>query len=121
MGMTGSKLQLYNGICLIVVFFGCRILWGFYQSFNLYSDTWSAWTAGVDEMQNSSGLPLLKADGFSHATTWTVSPHSCSVPTSLLLLYLTGNTVLSFLNCYWFEKMIAAIRKRFDDPAKDQR
>ena len=36
------------------------------------------------------------------------------LPQSLALLYLAGNTVLLFLNFYWFRAMIQALMKRFD-------
>ncbi len=34
----------------------------------------------------------------------------------LVVLYLGSNTLLNFLNIYWFGKMIQALKKRFDPP-----
>ncbi|KAK5056072.1 hypothetical protein LTR84_012623 [Exophiala bonariae] len=105
-GQTGSTLQLINGICLVLSFFGCRLLWGNYQTMNLSLDAWSAWKASNDAqclgLESSSGpkgsaLPLCKKD----------------FPVNLLLVYLVGNTVLSALNVYWFSLMLKALRKRF--------
>lgn len=41
---------------------------------------------------------------------------SDELPLSLALLYLAGNTVLLFLNFYWFWAMVQALMKRFDTP-----
>lgn len=45
-GMTGSNWQLYNGIALMSTFFGCRLLWGSYQTWLLTQDMLSAWKSG---------------------------------------------------------------------------
>ena len=42
LGMTGSKLRMYNGIALLVTFFGCRIVWGTYPTVLIYSDNYKA-------------------------------------------------------------------------------
>ncbi len=41
-GMTGTKIQLYNGLTLLSVFFCCRLVWGAYSSFGIYADMWGA-------------------------------------------------------------------------------
>ena len=46
LGMTGSTVQLYNGIALITTFFGSRLVWGFYQTWLLSRDMYSAWQTG---------------------------------------------------------------------------
>lgn len=38
LGLTGSRLQLYNGILLIGTFFACRLVWGTYSSVRVFSD-----------------------------------------------------------------------------------
>ena len=40
--MTGSRVQLFNGIALLATFFGSRVLWGNYQSIRIYSGVWTA-------------------------------------------------------------------------------
>ncbi|KAF3161930.1 hypothetical protein TWF106_004961 [Orbilia oligospora] len=90
--MTGSTLQLVNGICLLVVFFSCRLVYGTYSSFRVGSDIYLAW-------QNP---PL------------DIVQQGRSVPAWLALSYVTSNLILHFLNFYWFGKMVDALRRRFD-------
>lgn len=42
LNMTGSRVQLYNGVVLLMTFLGGRVLWGNYQSICIYSDLWKA-------------------------------------------------------------------------------
>ena len=86
--MTGSNLQLYNGIALIVSFGGSRLVWGNYQSFRMYQDVWRA-------IQNPGELP---------------------VPPWLAVAYVASVTLLSALNFYWFGRMIQTVRSRFEKP-----
>ncbi|MCJ1281914.1 hypothetical protein MMC26_001237 [Xylographa opegraphella] len=88
LGMTGSWAQLVNGVVLITTFACSRLLWGTYQSVNLYRDVWRA-------MQTPAELP---------------------VPRWLALAYLASNTVLSVLNVYWFGRMVRTVRARFQNP-----
>lgn len=89
--MTGSTPQFINGIVLISTFGASRLVWGTYQSVKMYQDVWLALsTPGED-------LP---------------------VPSWLALAYLASTTLLSFLNLYWFARMIQTIRKRFEKPAE---
>ncbi|KAK6537745.1 hypothetical protein TWF694_011910 [Orbilia ellipsospora] len=90
--MTGSKLQLLNGICLLIVFFSCRLVYGTYSSFQVGFDIYQAWKNPPSE---------IVAQGRE-------------VPTWLALSYVTSNLILHFLNFYWFGKMIDALRRRFD-------
>ncbi|KAK6346993.1 hypothetical protein TWF696_007085 [Orbilia brochopaga] len=90
--MTGSRLQLLNGICLLVVFFFCRLIYGTYSSFRVGMDIYEAWKMPPDD---------IVAQGRN-------------VPAWLALSYVTSNLILHFLNIYWFGKMIEALRKRFD-------
>ena len=90
-GMTGSTLQLVNGIALLTTFGGSRLIWGTYQNYSMYKDIWRA-------VQNPGELP---------------------VPSWLALAYLASTTGLSGLNFYWFGKMIQAVAKRFEKPSED--
>ncbi|MCJ1400314.1 hypothetical protein MMC11_003519 [Xylographa trunciseda] len=92
-GMTGSWAQLVNGVVLITTFGCSRLLWGTYQSVNMYRDVWRA-------MQTPAELP---------------------VPRWLALAYLASNTVLSVLNVYWFGRMVQTVRARFRKPEGEQR
>ena len=84
--MTGSTVQLINGVGLITTFGASRLLWGTYQSVRMYQDIWTAF-------KTPGGLP---------------------VPPWLAIAYVISNTTLSCLNFYWFGKMIQALVKRFD-------
>lgn len=86
LGMTGSTAQLINGIILISTFGGCRLIWGTYQSFRMYQDVWLA-------LKTPGGLPI---------------------PPWLAAAYLASTTMLSFLNIYWFGRMIKNVSSRFD-------
>ena len=85
-GMTGTQAQLVNGIALIASFGGSRLLWGTYQSVNMYSDIWQAYSTRGEN----------------------------PVPAWLAVAYVVSNTVLSGLNFYWFGRMITTVKKRFD-------
>lgn len=87
-GLTGSTAQLINGIMLLTTFGGSRLVWGTYQSINMYKDMWAAYSR----------------------------PGELPVPSWLAIAYVVSNSILSALNFYWFNKMIAAVRKRFDKP-----
>jgi len=101
LNLTGSKYQLYNGLLLIATFFCCRVIWGPIQAFAVFRDIYTAW--------KNPSLPSTTQEGILlHATT---------VPVWLGLAYLGSNTILNFLNFYWFGKMIEAVTKRFT-PAK---
>lgn len=114
LGLTGSKLQLYNGFALLFTFFFCRIVWGTYQSVLIYSDIYKALKTPSASLMSS----LLDDDMCSRNSSSKPygGPVSCEVtdlPMWLVSVYLVGNTALSVLNFYWFSQMVKAIRKRF--------
>lgn len=86
--MTGSRVQLVNGIALIASFAASRLVWGTYQTVNMYRDVWRA-------LQTPGELP---------------------VPPWLALAYLVAITILSGLNFWWFSRMIVTLGKRFEKP-----
>ena len=111
--MTGSKLQLYNGIALLVSFFFCRLVWGTYQSVRIYSDIYTALTNPATPMES-----LFDNGKCGGNVNGTVAEHHSSyevgdLPMWLVSVYLVGNTALSLLNFYWFSQMVKAVRKRF--------
>ncbi|RHZ61948.1 TLC domain-containing protein [Aspergillus thermomutatus] len=134
--MTGSKLQLYNGILLLVVFFCCRLIWGTWQSALVYRDMWYAlkqvWsasesaalnpvdiTADVFQIRDGS-LCVNEACAKAQAEISKFSKYTArGVPTWLVVTYVVSNLVLNGLNYYWFTKMIDAVVKRFRAPAPE--
>jgi hypothetical protein len=114
--MTGSRAQLYNGIALLTTFFGGRVLWGNYQSINIYSDVWTALqTQTFDSQPVSSNSIFAQRESTSGLDTRD-GFGTMTLPTWLAIAYLGSNTVLNFLNVYWFAKMIQAMMKRFRSP-----
>ncbi|KAF9885499.1 hypothetical protein FE257_012826 [Aspergillus nanangensis] len=131
-GMTGSKLQWYNGMMLLFVFFSCRLVWGTWQSALVYRDMWYAlkqtWsgTAALDPATVSTQIFQLR-DGamcldeacvragaeVSRFKAFTAD----GVPTWLVGTYVVSNLVLNGLNYYWFSKMVETVLKRFRTPA----
>ncbi|KAH8695403.1 TLC domain-containing protein [Talaromyces proteolyticus] len=133
--MTGSKLQWYNGMTLLVVFFSCRLVWGTWQSFVVYADMWHA----LKHYRSSSTSPFLKgvetnAPIFEVRDGALCTNESClqanaeiarfanyyieeGLPQWLPMVYVAANLVLNFLNYYWFSQMIDAVMKRFREPA----
>lgn len=116
-GMTGSWLQLINGLVLIGTFFCCRLVWGAYQTINLIGDAWAAW----GDHGGKSGKCLdpfleVKANEGRIAVVLSRTREFCydEFPVPLLLLYLVSNTILSCLMVYWFGLMLKALRKRFE-------
>jgi uncharacterized membrane protein len=102
-GMSGSKLQIYNGVMLILTFFGVRLVYGGYMSYRLYSDCWNALKVDcgtvelVSELGEKGRVPAVG---------------NCPVPWWVLGIYLVGHVTLNSLNVYWFRAMIRAIRSR---------
>lgn len=121
LGMTGSNLQLVNGIALMGSFFGCRIAWGGWQTWLLSNDILSAWK---EYRQGGCFAPKVTLEnGVLQAPTLTTTiSGECKYefPTTLLFVYLVGNTMLSVLNTYWFGLMVKALRKRFQKPEPEQ-
>ncbi len=115
LNMTGSTLQLVNGILLMAAFFGCRCVWGSYQSVRVYGDVWMALKKSTfaEDPQSFSNLDVFVPD----ASGSVVSPSGRTLPMGITILYLVSNTVLVILNFYWFGKMIEALQKRFKPAA----
>ncbi|MCJ1473685.1 hypothetical protein MMC13_002336 [Lambiella insularis] len=118
--LTGSKIQLYNGLVLLTTFFSCRLVWGTYQSLRVYQDMWAAIqnpgpltffdnsTTSVPEKIHSIDMEMLRFQGEGIVPVW------------LACTYMGSNIVLNTLNFYWFGKMIEAVKKRFT-PARKQK
>ena len=113
LNMTGSRIQLYNGIVLLATFFGGRVVWGNYQSIRIYSDVWTALHTPVD-LQLVNSNPIFAYRNLSGSKIGAVGAlGEMKLPMWLIYVYLGSNTILNVLNMYWFAKMIQALRKRF--------
>lgn len=109
--MTGSRLQLYNGIALLAMFFSCRLIYGNYMSTWVYRDMWNAvWEGPSAEWIHN---PAAANDPSVRAFATGSGP----IPLWLFILYTTSNIILNSLNVHWFFKMITAVRKRFEPGA----
>ncbi|KFA70826.1 hypothetical protein S40288_09782 [Stachybotrys chartarum IBT 40288] len=100
LSMTGTRLQLYNGILLLFSFFACRLVYGTYQSVRVFSDV-------VATINRHPSLEKRESSLMYFAT------EASTVPVWLGAMYLASNLTLNFLNFYWFNKMVRAVRKRF--------
>ncbi|KIV79683.1 hypothetical protein PV11_07230 [Exophiala sideris] len=135
LNMTGSKLQWYNGMILLVTFFGCRLLWGTYNSLRVYQDIWHTMhlntTSFIREIHESPNHPIfVPRDGQlcvgessclraqSEVMQFT-GPHTGPTPFWMAAVYLGCNLVLNSLNFHWFGRMIQTIRKRFEGKPHD--
>ena len=112
--LTGSRLQLYNGLLLLATFFSCRLVWGTYQSIRVYQDVWAA-------IQSPGPTPVNFSNQTAAATQQSHYPEAeilrfegeGLVPVWLAATYLGSNMLLNTLNFYWFGKMIETVKKRF--------
>ena len=100
LNMTGTRVQLYNGLLLLFSFFSCRLVYGIYQSYRVFKDIWAAVNFQITPDHRVS--PLLE-----------FTDERSTVPLWLAALYLASNLTLNGLNLYWFFMMTRAVRKRF--------
>ncbi|KAH6627968.1 TLC domain-containing protein [Chaetomium tenue] len=116
LNMTGSKPQLYNGIALLVTFFSCRLVWGTYQSALVYADMWKSLTQvpSPEYLAQAFADPATAAD--PNANPMYFARDAGPIPVALTAVYLVSNLTLNSLNWFWFVKMVAAVRKRFEPP-----
>ncbi|KAK0628531.1 TLC domain-containing protein [Bombardia bombarda] len=127
LNMTGSRAQLYNGIALLITFFSCRLVWGTYMSAVVYVDIWSAVRhspdvgyAALDAAHPNyfGGDNTTMTDPDANPMAFVVQQGASPIPVWLALVYIGSNIILNSLNWFWFVKMIAAVRKRFE-PVKE--
>ncbi|KAB8275306.1 TLC domain-containing protein [Aspergillus minisclerotigenes] len=143
LNLTGSKLQWYNGMLLLSVFFSCRLVWGTWQSILVYKDMWSAltqtWALSPLSPSATGGSPVVLDSAintavFGHRAKLAEQcvDEVCKraneevfkyagftaggVPTWLVGTYVAANVVLNSLNYYWFSKMVETVLKRFRGP-----
>ena len=135
--MTGSRLQWYNGILLLLSFAGCRLLWGTYQSLRVYQDIWTAFQVPTTQsIASAISSQALKTDSAVHdifvpkdgsvclgdescvaaqGEVLSYITHAGHIPWWLAAITLASNLVLNSLNFYWYGKMIKAVMSRFND------
>ncbi|KAK5716024.1 hypothetical protein LTR15_009849 [Elasticomyces elasticus] len=128
--LTGSSLQAINGGLLTTTFFLARICWGNYSSFNTFYDLWTAYNLPphhplTTDSSKSAFAPSFPENGWDYSAIYHSSPEqqttafmdgNQSLPLWLPLVYLASNLILNALNIWWFYKMVATIRTRFDPP-----
>lgn len=110
--MTGGRIQLINGLCLIGTFFCCRLLWGTYNSILVFKDIFSVYAhpppAGYTTPQD-----LLAEEALAVKSVELHPFAGKTVPLWLAVVYLGSNLTLNGLNYYWFSRMIQTISARF--------
>jgi len=116
--MTGSKAQLYNGICLLTTFFSCRLIWGNIQSAFVYRDMWRAVHQGPS-MPFATETPANASIAYGNEDIMVFAKDAGPIPVWLALIYVASNLTLNTLNVHWFLKMIKAVRKRFEPPKEE--
>ena len=103
--MTGGKAQLVNGIALLVTFFGSRLVWGTYQSVNVYRD-----------LAHVLRMPESESQRWLHGSEVMQFSDKLLLPLWLAYTYLASNTLLAVLNFYWFWRMMETVTNRFRSP-----
>lgn len=140
LNLTGSKLQWYNGMILLGTFFGCRLVWGTYQSAMVYHDVWkilhmdttNLFREGHD-LHGKTGASIFDSRNgqlcvgnaacvAAQSEVFKFTTADSYVPWWIIAIYLVSNVTLNALNWYWFGKMIETVRKRFDKkPQEDSK
>lgn len=97
---AGSKLQIANGLVLIVVFASCRLIFGSYIGLHFFKDVWTG----------------LHDDGTSYTTIWP-SPDRAPLILRHEVVWWVGITFLAthsavmLLSLFWFQRMIRMVNK----------
>lgn len=120
LNLTGSKIQLYNGIALLVTFACCRLVYGSFQSILVYVDMWKAVHSGPDASYVAAAYNKNGTMTDPNVNMMAFVKGAEPIPVWLASIYLASNLVLNTLNWHWFFKMISAVRKRFE-PAKKEK
>lgn len=120
LNMTGSRAQWYNGMMLLSVFFGCRLVWGTWQSVRVFTDIFKVLGQSRDAIfagSRNAGVCLDEAcrKAVSQISSFAGYSTQSAIPAWLVVTYLGSNLTLNTLNFYWFSKMIDAVMKRFKD------
>jgi hypothetical protein len=118
--LTGSSIQAINGALLTGTFFGCRLIWGNISSVLVFYDIFrgvrygnSQYLSGSQPSYTPAQLLAIIRDADGQRMAFASESH---IPLWLAGIYLASNLTLNSLNIFWFGKMVATIRKRFDPP-----
>ena len=120
LNLTGSRLQLINGVLLLASFLISRLILGPLQSFMVSTDIVTAY---FHARSQSPAFPSTEEPSFNATLSdmrFAKGP-AANVPLWLVVVYLASNLILNALNFYWYAKMITAIRKRFTGEKKDKK
>jgi hypothetical protein len=98
LGRAGSKLQIANGMVLIVVFATCRLVWGSYLTVVFSRDAWSALHAKGSHWTVYDYSPRQDPLLLEHEALWWV-----------VAVFLSSNAVIMSLSAFWFTKMIKMV------------
>ena len=139
LNLTGSRIQWYNGMVLLASFFGCRLVWGGYQSVRVYQDVWAAMhlnTTTMGYLDTTSVVDSISPMFVPRNGELCLGEQSCvaaqaevmkfagpgtrPVPIWLGAIYLAANILLNSLNIYWFGRMIDTVTKRFKEARAPQ-
>lgn len=123
---------------LLGSFFGCRLIWGTYQSLRVYQDVWhvihldmnAPLTQGHNVTNPAAAIFASRNGQLCLGNTACIADqvevmkfakHETSeIPLWLICIYLATNLTLNSLNFYWFGKMIETVRKRFEGAPHDE-
>ena len=122
---------------LLGTFFGCRLIWGTYQSVRVYQDVRNALSmqgAGLPSLHNvsSKAQPLfaqrngelclgdLSCVRAQAEIVKFAGAHTEPVPIWLAGIYLACNITLHTLNFRWFARMVETVSKRFQGKPHDE-
>ncbi|KAK2591713.1 hypothetical protein QQS21_010598 [Conoideocrella luteorostrata] len=112
--MTGSRAQLINGILLVIIFFCCRLIYGTSQAAAALYDVWAIKREEMTYVPGPRSPVGLAGFPGCHKSKLQFDTGSSRIPFWLCLTHLTCGATLTFLNFYWFFKIILSLRKRFD-------
>lgn len=123
---------------LLASFFGCRLVWGTWNSICVFRDVWeilhidTAQTVrqGVNVTSGAGRSVFSARDGAvcmgkaecvaAQAEVMDFVGLQPSVPWWIIAVYLVSNVTLNALNFYWFGKMVDTVRKRFEGKPSDE-
>jgi hypothetical protein len=104
--MDGSLPKLINGFLLIISFFSVRLVFGTYTAASLFRDLYLARTEPTDGLV----IRVPCKDGSNGCT----QQGPFELPIWIVVVHVLSNLILWLLNWYWFERMTALLRRRFN-------
>lgn len=108
LGKQSNKVYTINGICLMVSFFGARLIYGNYSSILWYIDIYKASTASDAERDRFRSL--------ARVNSWPSDEPS--LPWWVIAAYTISNITLNTLNVIWFSKMVRRARRSLNGQSR---